>query len=186
MDQQARRLERTLAYHCAPALSGVKPADLISWRESEAGDGPLLQRYARLLAGRGVRLRVLSRSRGRCLLLVYRPGLLRSCLEQPEVAAMLGRDGYPKGMEAQLRWLGQKLDAPQFPHEIGLFLGYPPEDVDGFQRHGGKNCKLTGLWKVYGQVEEAARKFQLFHRCRQRMCQGMEEGSTLLQLLPAG
>ena len=185
MDQQMRRLERTLAYHCAPALSGVKPADLISWRESEAGDGPLLRRYARLLAERGVRLRVLTRSCGRYLLLIYRPELLRDWLERPEVAALLGRDGYPKGMEAQLRRLGQRLAAPEFPHEIGLFLGYPPEDVEGFRQNGGQNSKLTGLWKVYGPVEEAVRRFQMLHRCRERMCRGMEAGSSLLQLLPA-
>ncbi|HIT31751.1 MAG TPA: DUF3793 family protein [Candidatus Enterenecus stercoripullorum] len=185
MDQHARRLERTLAYHCAPALAGVKPADLISWRESEAGDGALLRRYARLLAGRGVRLRVLHRSCGRCLLLIYRPELLRDCLKQPEVADMLGRDGYPKGMESQLRLLGRRLAAPEFPHEIGLFLGYPPEDVEGFRREGGRNCKFTGLWKVYGPVEEAVRRFQVFYHCRAHFCQGMDEGNTLIQMLSA-
>ena len=38
-------------------------------------------------------------------------------------------------------------DADEFPHEIGLFLGYPPEDVEGFiQEPNGQ--KYTGIWKV--------------------------------------
>lgn len=35
-----------------------------------------------------------------------------------------------------------------FPHEIGLFLGYPSEDVSGFIKHGAKNSKCVGTWKV--------------------------------------
>ena len=31
-----------------------------------------------------------------------------------------------------------------FPHEIGLLLGYPVEDVLGFIRHQGKNYLYTG------------------------------------------
>lgn len=186
MQREAARLERTLAYHCAPSLSGVKPADLISWRGEGAENEALLRRYARLLARRGISLRVLRRCEGRSLLLVYRPQLLRDCLDQPRVSRMLDRAGYPAGMEPRLLCLSQRLDGPQFPHEIGLFLGYPPEDVAGFQRYAGQNCKFTGLWKVYGRVEEAVQRFQLFHRCRQALCRGMEEGNTLLQLLPTG
>ena len=45
-------------------------------------------------------------------------------------------------------------DADEFPHEIGLFLGYPPEDVEGFiQEPNGQ--KYTGIWKVYGDVRSA-------------------------------
>lgn len=185
MDQRAWRLERTLAYHCAPSLSGVKSADLISWRESGSGDGPLLCRYIRLLADQGVRLRVLNRRGGHYLLLVYRPELLRRCLAQPAVAGMLARAGYPGEMEGQLRMLASRLGRAEFPHEVGLFLGYPPEDVAGFQREGGRNCKLVGPWKVYGPVEEAVRRFRLFGRCREQLCRGMDEGNTLLQMLAA-
>ena len=31
-----------------------------------------------------------------------------------------------------------------FPHEIGLLLGYPVEDVLGFIRYQGKNYLYTG------------------------------------------
>ena len=44
-----------------------------------------------------------------------------------------------------------------FPHEVGLFLGYPPRDVEGFIREKARRAKCTGAWKVYGD-EEAARK----------------------------
>lgn len=41
-----------------------------------------------------------------------------------------------------------------FPHEIGLFLGYPVEDVKGFIENKGENCVKCGAWKVYCNPEE--------------------------------
>lgn len=35
-----------------------------------------------------------------------------------------------------------------FPHEVGLFLSYPPEDVAGFIANNARRCKCAGLWKV--------------------------------------
>ena len=55
----------------------------------------------------------------------------------------------------------------------------------GFQRWGGQGCKLCGHWKVYGQVEEARRRFLAFDRCREALCRWVAEGRSLEQLFPA-
>ncbi len=39
-----------------------------------------------------------------------------------------------------------------FPHEIGVILGYPVEDVIEFEKHQGKNCKYCGCWKRYSKA----------------------------------
>ena len=36
-------------------------------------------------------------------------------------------------------------ESGEFPHEVGLFLGYPPEDVKGFIDHRANNFKCAGL-----------------------------------------
>ena len=187
MSVDARRLEQTLAFHCAPALSGIKPADLISWNLPEPGGEGLLERYIALLGRRGVCLRVLRRRERRCLLLIYRPVQLDKWLSQEGVSRMLEREGYPvsAGREAMLSALALRLTGREFPHEIGLFLGYPPADVEGFRRNKGRNWKLSGLWKVYDQVEEAERRFQDFHLCRAALCAQLAQGKTLAQLLLA-
>lgn len=48
-------------------------------------------------------------------------------------------------------------DYGEFPHEVGLFLGYPPEDVEGFIENKARSCKITGYWKVYSDEEKAKR-----------------------------
>ena len=187
MSFDATNLEQTLAFHCAPSLSGIKPADLISWNLPEPESEALLADYIELLARRGVCLRVLRRQEQKCLLLIYRPERLADWLAQRPVSDMLEREGYPvhAGQDALLEELSRRLTARDFPHEIGLFLGYPPADVEGFRRNKGRNCKLAGLWKVYDQVEEAARRFRAFDLCRVQLCTQLAAGKTLEQLLVA-
>ena len=89
------RFELTLAFHCAPALAGIKPADLIALPGEGDETDALLASYSASLAGAGISLRPLCRCRSRCLVLVYRRDRLERQLEQEEVARLLERDGYP-------------------------------------------------------------------------------------------
>lgn len=38
-------------------------------------------------------------------------------------------------------------------NEVGLFLGYPPEDVRCFMNDSRRGVKCTGCWKAYGDEE---------------------------------
>lgn len=88
------------------------------------------------------------------------------------------------GVTARLRHLRRRLLWREgFPHEIGLFLGYPPEDVQGFLADpGGGRCKLCGHWKVYHDVEGARRQFARFDCSREALCSRLRAGMTLSQL----
>ena len=65
---------------------------------------------------------------------MFRPGKLVRDLEQKDAAPILEEAGYEPGdCVGCIRRLIDRLHAGgEFPHEIGLFLGYPPEDVRGF------------------------------------------------------
>ena len=72
-----------------------------------------------------------------------------------------------------------------FPHEIGLFLGYPVEDVLGFIENAGQNCKCCGCWKVYCNECEAVRTFARYKKCRDIYKRLWQEGRSVLQLTVA-
>ena len=179
--------EQALAFHCAPALTGIKPADLFSWEITPEHLAPLLADYAAVLGRRGISLRLLCARGRRCLLLVYRPDRLARQLEQPAVQYLLRRDGYPvgQGAEVLLDHLARRLAGDDCPHEVGLFLGYPPGDVEGFRLNHGRNFKLCGLWKVYCDMEQAAARFQRYTRCRNTLLRKVSQGHSLAQLFPA-
>ena len=89
------------------------------------------------------------------------------------------------GTEAMLAHLRRRLLESGFPHEIGLFLGYPPADVAGFLKNDGKDCKLCGFWKVYDDVDGAVRQFVAFRRCRDALFSRVTGGIPLAQVFPS-
>ena len=185
-----RTLDQILAYHCAPALAGLKPSNLVSLSREEFPDlEERLEEYRRLFAPRGVAFRTMCGCGRNVLLLVYRPAELERTLRAPLSAALLEKDGYDAGedLAAMLDRLGRRLRAEgDFPHEIGLFLGYPLADVVGFMENGGENCKYTGCWKVYSNVAEARQRFAQFKRCQSIYAVQFQRGKTLSQLTVPG
>ena len=59
------------------------------------------------------------------------------------------------------------LEKKDFPHELGLILGYPPEDVEGFVSQQGKNSLYTGYWKVYKDTEAKKALFDRFEYAKE-------------------
>ena len=182
-------LEQRLALHCAPTLLGAKAASLLSLSQEEFPELPYqLRRYNQDLYATGLRFVILREQGTRRLVLVYRPAMLRSRLNTPEVKALLARFGYPDTtcLGMLLRCLKERFAQQQdFPHEIGLFLDYPAADVEAFIMHGGAECKLCGYWKVYGDVDAAREKFACYDACRLCVCRMLASGCTISQLLRA-
>ena len=74
----------------------------------------------------------------------------------------------------------------EFPHEIGLFLGYPPEDVCGFMENRACNCKCIGCWKVYGDEAAAKKKFAQYKKCTRIYQDQWAKGTDIERLTVAG
>lgn len=180
------QFDKDLALYCGPAMAGIKAANLMSCSQSAYPDlQEFLPSYAKALAQRGITLRKVCSCNDRLLLLVYRQALLEKQLQNPQVLALLAQDGYPISgtMEDLLSHLEHRLATScGFPHEIGLFLGYPVEDVVGFQIHRGQNFKYCGHWKVYGDVEKSCRLFHQFDRCRKELLRRVSGGQSILQI----
>lgn len=123
----------------------------------------------------------------RVLVYLFRPVQLQRDLSCGDAAGILLEAGY------QTRRVGDcilhlitRLDAcADFPHEIGLFLGYPPEDVRGFIEHKAKNFKCCGCWKVYGDEAQARVLFDRYQRCTNAYCAQWSKGVSLERLAAA-
>ena len=89
-------------------------------------------------------------------------------MQRPCVHKFLAQLGYREfGVVDCIERLKNRFGAGgEFPHEIGLFLGYPLADVIGFIENAGRNCKCNGYWKVYSDECEAARLFAKFRHCK--------------------
>lgn len=179
--------EDYLIKHCAPTMANIKTANLFSCPFADRQT--LLNEVRSLnlrLKDKGIRVLALKYTEGRGLIYVYRPERLSRDLQDCQACRLLKQFGYP-GIDENmcLRHLIRRLEENgDFPHEIGLFLGYPPEDVYGFI-HQKKECKYCGFWKVYGDVDKAKKQFAKFRKCSDLYWKQWQTGKSLEHLTVA-
>lgn len=87
-----------------------------------------------------------------------------------------------KLLRLQHRFAEYKEERQPFPHEMGVFLGYPLGDVKGFIEHHGKEYLCSGYWKVYQDEQKAKSTFQLYQSVRDAVLQLIMAGSNLYEI----
>ena len=178
--------DQYIAKYCAPTLAGIKTGSLFT---AAYTDRDTLAQELRALNGvltrHGLRAIPLRYSKRRALIYLYRPEALMRDLCTPEAAAILRARGY-RDTDPGLclrRLIRQFQETDEFPHEIGLFLSYPPEDVRGFMENPHAGYKCVGFWKVYGDPERAERTFIRYRRCTEAFCRATAHGKKLENLI---
>jgi len=172
--------------NCAPTLAGIKTGSLFN--VSISSDREFMQDIISFnvsMRGKGIRIIPLKISDSYALIYVYRPDMLGRDLSDPLAASILKRFGYSlNSSDSCVAGLVKRLKtSPKFPHEIGLFLGYPPADVDGFIKSPNEGFCEVGYWKVYSDVENARITFRRFKKCTEEYGRMLRKGRTLEQLV---
>lgn len=182
-------LDNVLANHCAPALAGIKPSNIVSCFKSENSN--IVEDVKELnqkLNSKDIYIEVLCECSKRFLLIVYRKEKLTQHLRKKEIKDFLVSYGYDENYSLQdyLKRLSKRINCNEdFPHEIGAFLGYPLQDVKCFIEDKGKDCLYIGEWKVYTDLENAKKTFCRYKNCKKALSQRVEKGQRLEQIFHA-
>ena len=139
--------EETVINCCSPCLAGLKTGNLFSSKVDDKSE--LLRSVRELnrrLVPRGLRIMPVKITKTRALIYLYRPDRLKKDLADKTAVELLSERAYPVGCTERCvaELIRRVRHEEDFPHEIGLFLGYPSEDVSGFIKHGAKNSKCVG------------------------------------------
>ena len=181
-------LDEFLIRHSAPTLAGLKTANLFwyPWESMEELK-ETLQKWQQVFREKGLDLMVMRFHEKRALLYVYRKSRLIQDLSCRETPVILEAEGYvyEQYLQALVCLKERLLSGEKFPHEIGLFLGYPREDVKGFMENKGRNCKCCGCWKVYCNECEAKETFRKFKKCEQVYAQLYSGGRPVKKMIVA-
>ena len=178
--------EKVLIENCSPTMAGLKTGSLFSCEFKSRKE--LLENIRRLnvrLVPRGVRMVPVKFAGDRALIYMYRPKKLSKDLCDSTALSILSTKLYPtENAQNCVAELVKRLNTQEeFPHEIGLFLGYPPADVAGYILNSRKNCKCCGCWKVYCNECEAMKTFAKFAKCKEvYKSMFFRKGKTLHQL----
>lgn len=181
-------MEHFLIEHCSPTLAGLKTANLFSCTVDSVSElNSYLCKVNHELNNKDVFLEVLQHNNKRAVILVYRKNRLQKELQGKSVSDFLALYGYDcNSVTYCIERLKQRFEySDSFPHEIGVFLGYPLEDVVGFIENGGKNSKSSGFWKVYSDEYSAAKLFERYNKCRKVYMKLFAGGRSVMQLTVA-
>ena len=141
-----QRIAFALVAQCAPFLKGMRTASVLNIEKGWVRD------LYRMINTTDISCRILAVKKESCLALFYREDEDGEPLRAvTRLSARMNR--YAKG------------EIP-FPHEMGVFLGYPLEDVKGFIQNGGRGSLFTGYWKVYHDPERARLTFLAYDKAK--------------------
>ncbi len=178
-----------LVRYGAPTLAGIKTGNLFSVKYSHKEKlFKELRELNHVLCPKGIRIIPMQLKAKRALLYLYRPKDLMRDLRDSKARTILQESGYcPENADQCVAHLMERLKKDEgFPHEIGLFLSYPPEDVQGFMENRAAGYKMVGAWKVYGDVEKARRTFDLYDKCTSAFCKMWGSGVPISRLAVGG
>ena len=174
--QEQDYLLNHLALRLAPVLVGVKPSSLLSLDNYKYSAGEnqnrydLWQKHKEDITERlGISFRELKHtSRGKQVLF-YNDEVLFNRITQSENLIFLKRFGYSfcQELEDYLEMLKARFNGFPFPHEIGLFLGYPLKDVRGFIEKESLPLAIKCRWQVFDRPEESIRLMNMYKKAEQ-------------------
>lgn len=165
-----RTFEAVLVRQCAPTLAGMKPGSIFCFKHPSL-DVPRQKVYQwdEQLTPFGLSVQILLErpSTGSAIVYVYRRKHLEKILSDKANQRFLAKSGYTGvDLDSLLAQLVYRLQTqPEFPHEIGVFLGYPLQDVIGFIENRGHNFTCCGFWKSYSDPTEIQECFACYRKC---------------------
>ena len=160
------KLRFQIVLQCAPFLKGKKVSCGITMEDS------MYNELYNILGGAGISYRRLSAAEGRCLVLFYREKELSEYLNRVGIRSFIREFGYLEmGLDEMLERLSCRTalfsrEEIGYPHEIGIFFGYPVEDVQGFIRNAGREYLFLGYWKVYSNPMAAKMIFKEYDQAK--------------------
>ncbi len=166
-----------LAVKIAPTIFGVKPAVLLTLKDSPRR--PENNLYTFFIQNKHFICRTLNveiselKNCGICAKVIFfRRDLMRMLISNDKKKDYLAEFGYGdcSDLDEYLQKLKSRFNSDDFPHEIGIFLGYPLKDVYGFVNCHEK-CRNTEKtpWKVFGDPEPSLKIIDAHRKARKSM-----------------
>ena len=158
-----------IAYGTAPTIREEKPSSLMTFTRAGRNLYDLWDNFGSRVCKRlSLEYIALRDTKDSVRVLFYKTRLLEECLNKRSNREFLNKMGYSSTitLEECMNKLRERFECV-CPHEIGIFLGIPLEDVIGFINHKGENCLLCRYWKVYHAPERALTLFSVFDKARQ-------------------
>ncbi|MEG0773715.1 DUF3793 family protein [Clostridium sp.] len=175
-----------IAYNIAPTLKRLKAATTVTLCKH---DRNILEHWKKHKHSITEKLNIsafeLKETDRAIIVLFYDKELLEEKIKEVSNSNFLINFGYkPQGhIEENLKILGDRFEKFVCPHELGIFLGFPLEDVKEFIENPHKECLLCGYWKVYYNKDKALKTFKHYDEAKfeivNQLCKNIDLVKTI-------
>lgn len=178
-----KNMQMQIAMHCGPVFAGIKPSNTVTLNLEDSRE--LVETFQ----GSEIKCALIYAGSGKCLWLLYREWDVQQYLMKPEHQKFLRNCGYSSFQLKDIlhalrgRYHSYRNGAQEFPHELGLILGYPLCDVLGFIQHHGQDYLYSGYWKIYGNLSNTKKLFDAYDLIRYQMVKQVEYGKSLKEIM---
>lgn len=168
---------------CAPVIKGLTIANTITGKKGTCNY------LLNVLDNSPLSIHLLHKNDKNEIILIYREANLKEYLFQDEVKTYLKELGYKRcDLNYVLNKLTKRfssfyLKKTAFPHELGIILNYPIEDIKGFIENQGQNYLACKYWKVYSNLNETLKVFKEFDKALETSLKQLLSGYRLNEII---
>jgi hypothetical protein len=175
VEREQQRFDEWLFLNASSVLLSEKTGELLtlSLEEFEMSPGQVETGLRRLSEMWGFSFRLLFESNDLLKLIIYQSDRLQAVLDEAPFCIMGAKldYSYPLRSESFIEELKERWHREaKVPHEIGVALGYPLDDVFGYMGLLPLPCLGVCGWQVYGCMQESKRRSCAFNNAR---CQAL-------------
>ncbi len=177
-------IEKYFIEYCSPTLASIKIGNLFNISRELNEDLYKFEKEQKdFFDKKGLKMFILRQDE-KTLIYLCRITKSTNDLFRTDIKRYLESIGYKyNNLDEAVECLKIRInETSEFPHEIGLFLGYPLEDVLGFIENKGRNYKACGHWKVYNDESYSTNMFYRFNKCKNVYLKLWSQGRDIYKL----
>ena len=174
-------IEKFLLFNTSLVISEGKPSATITLKKGIDSNYEKWIKYGeKFLESINIKYIELRECANALIILVYDEKQLSNYIFKEENRTFLKKLGYSYGndIDAYVEKLKKRYDEFNCPHELGIFLGYPLNDVKDFMECSSKKCLACGYWRVYNDYNAAKEVFNIYDMIKEKTVNYILKGDS--------
>lgn len=178
-------IEKFLIYNASLVISGLKPSATITIKKDKENLYDKWIKYGiDFLESIDIKYINLRECSNALIILIYSKKQLSEYLFKKDNKRFLMQLGYSNKNEINnyLSMLKKRYKEFNCPHELGIFLGFPLNDVMDFMNCKKKKCLSCGYWLVYNNLQEAKETFSRYDKVKEHAVNYILNGDSSINV----
>lgn len=182
---ESMRFKKFMLFMLAPVVAGYKPSSTITLVKKSNDYFEWNKSKEELLKELNLNYIVLRECSEAKIILVFNEAKLRERLKNKDNKNFLEGLNYNLSLDIFeiLLKLKERYNLYHCPHELGIFLGIPVEDVKDFMECTEKKCLACGYWKVYNNYDEAIKTFNNYNLVKDRVINLVNNNNDFINIV---